>query len=231
MSHYRDVLEQFYIADCKTFEEVKKKFPDKSPSFLRKLVYLKGFKITEKGELEKATTKERTEKGLLKFVDVTGQERWITPQEAKEWKSVSVFPYRISTEQLGEQIADYILETSRESLLQSRQLRRLFLRFWTEKYPLVMRKAAFTDPGIRLKRREAEQKAIKRLEAERKPYLENLTNKVIQWGLERNLMRLTRADIKLFLLNNNIKLDIPSEMMLYREVKLRYRYLPPWMRQ
>jgi len=58
MSYYTYILAKYDISDCKTFEDVKSKFPDARPAFLRKVVYLKGLRITEEGRLTKGTLKE-----------------------------------------------------------------------------------------------------------------------------------------------------------------------------
>jgi len=52
MSYYTYVLEKYDISDCETFEDVKNKFPDTSPTFLRKVIWLKDLKVGEKGRLE-----------------------------------------------------------------------------------------------------------------------------------------------------------------------------------
>ena len=51
MSYYTYILAKYDFSDCKTFEDVKSKFPDSSPAFLRKVIYLKGLKTTEEGKL------------------------------------------------------------------------------------------------------------------------------------------------------------------------------------
>jgi len=173
--------------------------------------------------------KESREK-RVRFVDVQGHERWATLEEMKEQRSMNVIPYGITTIQLGNQIVDYARNKPAESLLSKRNLRRVFLRFWIEKYPTVVRKSV-TDPAVRLKRREAEEMALDKLEMDKKSYLESLTEKMSQWAFERNFMRLTRAHVRLFLMDIRVKLDNPTEQMLYQQVKLKYRYLPAWMRK
>jgi len=49
LPYYWDLLNKFDLSNCQTFEEIKRKFPTMSPAFLRKLIYLKGFKITQNG--------------------------------------------------------------------------------------------------------------------------------------------------------------------------------------
>lgn len=51
MSYYTYILAKYDISDCKTFEDVKNKFPDTSPAFLRKVIYLKGLRIIKEGKL------------------------------------------------------------------------------------------------------------------------------------------------------------------------------------
>jgi DNA-directed RNA polymerase subunit RPC12/RpoP len=58
MSHYTYVLAKYDISDCKTFEDVKSKFPDTGPAYLRKIIHLKGLRITEEGKLM-GTSKEK----------------------------------------------------------------------------------------------------------------------------------------------------------------------------
>ena len=57
MSYYTHILAKYDVSDCKTFEDVKSKFPDTRPAFLRKVIYLKGLIITKEGKLE-GTSKE-----------------------------------------------------------------------------------------------------------------------------------------------------------------------------
>ena len=57
LTYYMNLLTKFDVSDCLTFEEVKKKFPDRDPAFLRKLIHLKGLKISGNGMLEGGTEK------------------------------------------------------------------------------------------------------------------------------------------------------------------------------
>jgi endogenous inhibitor of DNA gyrase (YacG/DUF329 family) len=59
MSYYTRILEKYKIHDCNTFEDVKNKFPDPSSAYLRKIVYLKGFKISKDGKL-RCTSEDET---------------------------------------------------------------------------------------------------------------------------------------------------------------------------
>ena len=56
MSYYTHILAKYDISNCKTFEDVKSKFSDTNPAFLRKVIYLKGLRITEEGKLRGAST-------------------------------------------------------------------------------------------------------------------------------------------------------------------------------
>jgi hypothetical protein len=69
-----------------------------------------------------------------------------------------------------------------------------------------------------------------RLNIDDKQDLKALSEKLISWAQEKNLRAITRSDVKLFLLNSNIRLSGSLEQMLYRDVKLKYRWLPPWMK-
>jgi hypothetical protein len=174
-------------------------------------------------------TKESKDK-RIKLVDVQGRERWVTTEEMKEQKSVNIIPYGLTTVQLGNQIADYVRNEPVESLFASRGLRRLFLRFWIEKHPTVVRKS-ISNPSVRLKRREAEEIAANALERDKKAFLESVSEKLTRWATDRNMMRVTRAHVRLFLMDNQINLDHSTERLLYQQVKLKYRYLPPWKRE
>ena len=57
MSYYTHILAKYDISNCKTFKDVKSKFSDTSPAFLRKVIYLKGFRITKEGRLRKQKRK------------------------------------------------------------------------------------------------------------------------------------------------------------------------------
>jgi len=51
MSYYTYILEKYDVSNCKTFEDVKNKFPDRSPAYLRKIIHLKGLMLTKDGRL------------------------------------------------------------------------------------------------------------------------------------------------------------------------------------
>ena len=192
---------------------------------------------------------EQRRKGLVKFTDRFGQEHWGSPQEIEilrkkdfeeQQKAKGLVKYRgewITPDQaellkfknektpkaLTEEIASYIRESSVGTSLNSRTLNKLTLRFWLQKYRSVLSKRSW-DPTIASKMREAEGATLGR-------YLESLTEELTQWAQDRNLMRLTKADVKLFLISNSIRLSTSLEQMLYRQAKLKYRYLPPWKRK
>ena len=64
MSYYTYVLRKYEISDCKTFEDVKQKFPDTNPAYLRKILYLQGFGISDDGQLT-ITSKEKNASEIL----------------------------------------------------------------------------------------------------------------------------------------------------------------------
>jgi hypothetical protein len=123
---------------------------------------------------------------------------------------------------LAEEIANYMKEKSVGVLLDARKFNELITKFWAEKYRLVL-SSGLWDKEVNSKMRKAEGLALIK-------YLELLTKDLTEWALNRNLMRLTRTDIRLFLASKNLKLSTSFEQMFYREAKLKYRYLPPWMR-
>jgi hypothetical protein len=123
---------------------------------------------------------------------------------------------------LAEEIANYMKEKSVGVLLDARKFNELLTKFWAEKYRLVL-SSGLWDKEVNSKMRKAEGLALIK-------YLELLTKDLTEWALNRNLMRLTRTDIRLFLASKNLKLSTSFEQMFYREAKLKYRYLPPWMR-
>lgn len=69
-----------------------------------------------------------------------------------------------------------------------------------------------------------------RLNVDDKQDLAALSEKLISWAQEKNLKAITRSDVKLFLLDNNIRLGVSTQQVLYRDVKLKYRWVPPWMK-
>jgi len=158
-------------------------------------------------------------KGLVKY-----QDKWMTPKEAEFLR----FKNEKSAEKLAEEIAVYIKEKAIGPLLGTRRFRKILQNFWGEKYSNVIRRAQIGwrewDSTVSSKVEEAQRIAPKK-------FFALLTEELIQWAQEKNLRRLTRADVKLFLMDNNINLSTSFEQMLYREAKLKYRYLPTWMRK
>jgi hypothetical protein len=126
-------------------------------------------------------------------------------------------------EALAEEIATYIREKSRGTLLNTRTFNELITKFWIAKYNTVL-SVRFWDREIASKMKEAEGMALIK-------YLDLLAGELTDWAQKRNLMRLTRADVRLFLASENISLATSFEQMFYRESKLKYRWLPSWMRE
>jgi hypothetical protein len=124
---------------------------------------------------------------------------------------------------LAEEIANYIREKSVGMLLDARKFNELITRFWAEKYRPVL-SSGLWDRDVASKMRHAEGLALIK-------YIDLLTRDLTEWALNRNLMRLTKADVRLFMVSKNLKLSTTFEQMFYREAKLKYRYLPPWMRE
>lgn len=198
---------------------------------------------------EERFEKEQLAKGLTKYIDRSGRKKWGTPKEVKKWQQEDFeeeqrakglvkymgrwiskdqaellkFQKEKTPETLAVEIAKYIRESSIGISLNLRTINKLTLRFWLQRYRSVFSKR-YWETSIASKMREAEGMALSK-------YLESLTEELMQWAQNRNLMRLTKADVKLFLLSSNIRLSTSLEQMLYREAKLKYRYLPPWMRK
>jgi hypothetical protein len=61
--------------------------------------------------------------------------------------------------------------------------------------------------------------------------LEELTGRLMLWAQERNLRTISHADIKMFILHNDMAISQALEQMIYREAKFKYRWLPPWKRE
>jgi len=68
MPYYTSILEKYNISDCKTFENVKNKFPNTRSTYLRKIIYLKGFKISKDGKLSSSAREKPVHK---KFFQTT----------------------------------------------------------------------------------------------------------------------------------------------------------------
>lgn len=126
-------------------------------------------------------------------------------------------------EALAEEIATYVKEKSEGILLNARTFNELITKFWIRKYDMIL-SARFGDREITSKMKEAEAMAFIK-------YLDLLTKDLTEWAQNRNLRRLTRADVRLFLASKNMSLSTSFEQMFYRESKLKYRWLPSWMRE
>ena len=61
MSYHAYIMAKYDISDCKTLEDVKGKFPNTRPAFLRKVIYLKGLRITKEGKLSGTPKESRRE--------------------------------------------------------------------------------------------------------------------------------------------------------------------------
>ncbi|MBE0461587.1 MAG: hypothetical protein IBX60_08140, partial [Candidatus Aminicenantes bacterium] len=156
---------------------------------------------------------EQRARGLVKY-----KGKWISKEEMELLKFKTETP-----EALAKEIATYIRENSMGILLNKRVFNDLITRFWMDKYRSVL-SSRFWDRAIASKMREAEGAALSE-------YIGLLTEELIEWAQNRNLTRLTSADTKLFLANNKMRLSTSLEQMLYREAKLKYRWLPSWMRE
>jgi flagellar biosynthesis GTPase FlhF len=191
---------------------------------------------------------DQEKRGLAKFVDRFGQEHWDTPERIEivrqkdfegrqrerglvkyegEWilrddMQTRMFKARTS-DSLSSEIATYVRKHSSGNLLSAKMLNELITRFWLEEYRPVFNLKLW-DRAVASKIRETEGAVVAK-------YLGLLTNEVNEWAQNRNLTRLTRSDVKLFLASNNMRLSTSFEQMLYREAKLKYRWLPPWKRE
>jgi len=128
-----------------------------------------------------------------------------------------------TAEVLAEEIARYIKEKAKGILLNTRTFNEFITKFWMEKYGSAL-SARLWDRVIISKMREAEAIALIK-------YLDLLVKDLIEWAQNRNLRRLTKADVRLFLASKNMSLSTSFEQMFYRESKLKYRWLPSWMRE
>lgn len=231
-----DTSERIEILRQKDFEERQK---------AKGLILYQGKWITPTKKFEK----EQLAKGLRKYVNRSGHVTWGTPQQVEKWhqkdfeeeqrakglvkyegKWISKdemellkFKNEKTPEELATEIASYIRRNSIGTSINTRAFNELITRFWREKYRSVLF-SRFWDRTIISKMKEAEAATFNK-------YLSLLTEELIGWAQGRNLMRLTRADVKLFLTSNNLKLSTSLEQMLYREAKLKYRWLPSWMRE
>jgi len=230
-----DTPERIEILRQKDFEEQQK---------AKGLVKYHGEWVTPEEKFEK----EQLAKGLCKYVDRHRRTRWGTPEQVEKWRqrdfeeeqrAKGLVKYKgkwvskdemerlqfesKAAEALAKEIAIYVRENSMGILLNTRVFNELITRFWMEKYRSAL-SSRFWDRVIASKMREAEGAALSE-------YIDLLTEELTEWAQNRNLTRLTRADTKLFLANNKIRLSTSLEQMLYREAKLKYRWLPPWMRE
>ena len=62
MSYYTSVLETFEISNFNTFEDLKKRYPNKSSTYLKKIIYLRGFKICKNGKIKNILKEKVTQK-------------------------------------------------------------------------------------------------------------------------------------------------------------------------
>jgi len=306
MSYYTYILAKYDVSDCKTFEDVKSKFPDRSPAFLRKVMYIKGLSITREGRLEgvseegiavqqdpskrrksvrpirgssskkqkrkrypkvncpqcgkeiflvypndpfcSAKCRREYKKTRAEELEEPGSEHvkevkaWgkLRPELAKRENILTTSQKRLRfletpDQKLSEEIVAYVREASSGYPFYDKRLRGTINKFWINKHPYVFDYWTGLLPSrlrseINSKKDEAASLAHQIIFNDRKQYLDSLTQKLIQWALEREIRRLTRTDVKVFLMKQGIKLPISAENMLYREAKLKYRYLPPWKR-
>jgi len=157
-------------------------------------------------------------------------------KEAKtQYKKLQSQKQRLFTEIpsdiLCEQLIKYIRRAIRQYVaFDDKRLHRSFQKFWTDTYPTVTSYPNSMDPNIKFKRYEVESQAMQILQKDRLNYIRGLSQQFVQWAGKRNLKKLSKADTKLFLAELKIKLPVSMEDMLYREGKLKYRYLPPWLK-
>jgi predicted house-cleaning noncanonical NTP pyrophosphatase (MazG superfamily) len=186
--------------------------------------------------------------GLLKYVDKQRNVRWGTRDQIMKWREqdfeqeqtakglvkqdgkwVSKSELESSefrnktTDALADEIADFARGQSVGILINESVLNRLITRFWLEKCRTAINLKLW-DRTVASKVRETEGAVVSK-------YPNLLSKELSEWAQDRNLMRLTRADVKLYLASKNMKLSTSSEQMLYREAKLKYRWLPSWKRE
>ena len=145
------------------------------------------------------------------------------------WSQKQLRFLEISDQKLSDEIVAYAREVSSGYPFYDKRLQATIKNFWIKRHPYVL--GSWVGSDVRSKKDEAESLAYQMILNDRKQYLDSLTEKLVQWALDKTIRRLTRADIKLFLVNQRITLPISAEDMLYREGKLKYRYLPPWKRK
>jgi hypothetical protein len=178
--------------------------------------------------------------GRLVFKDVKGWGK-LRPELAKKGQSstsqeLMLFLER-PTQELSKEIVEYLREESFGYPFHDRRLHATINKFWTKMYPnmsshrrLIDRLPSRLRPEIDSKKQEAESLAFQKILNDRKQYIDSLAQKLIKWAWERAIKRLTRTDVKMFLMDQRMKIPISAERILHREVKLKYRYLPPWKR-
>lgn len=199
----------------------------------------------EERKLKELFEAEQKQKGLVKYIDSEGREHWGSSEEIQklrqkdfdeeqkakglvkyrgEWVSAEeAFLKRINakkSEKIATEIAIYIKEKSKGTLLDKRTFDYFVSHFWYEKYHCPFTFWVGSNPKVR----EVESMVPGR-------FIDVIVKDLTEWALNRNLARLTKADVKLFLANRNMKLSTSFEQMVHREAKLKYRYLPPWMRK
>jgi hypothetical protein len=212
MSYYTEILAKYEISDCKTFEDVKRKIPDASPAFLRKVLYLKGLTVSKDGKLRSTSRVQKIRKrgsiinrGITEDVSkIVAKFGALTEEERKLLYSLILKLVKRTREQKTLKITRTEIELflSREKVILPPHLKTRFVNFLIT----AARSLLF---GIKAE----------------------LVQKLIKWALEKEIKKLRVSDVKMFLSENNIQFDNKSVQRLYQEAKLKYRYLPPWMRK
>jgi len=233
--------EEIEVLRKKELEERQKEFEERQKA--NGLVKYHGEWVTPERKFEK----EQLAKGLHKYIDRKRNSRWGTPEQIEKWREkdfeeeqrakgfvkhkgkwipkgeLELLNFEKKTsEVLAKEIATYIRKNSKGLSLGKRTFNELITRFWMEKYRAVLLER--WNRTVASKMREAEGATLN-------VYLSFLTEELIEWAQNKNLMRLTKADVNLFLASNNLKLSTSLEQMLYRESKLKYRWLPTWKRK
>ena len=225
--------EEVEILRQKDFEEQQK---------AKGLVKYHGEWVTSEQKFEE----EQLVKGLHKYVDRKRNTRWGTSEQVKKWREkdfeeeqrakglvkhkgkwitkdkMELLTFKKKTsDALAKEIAKYIRKNAIGASLNRRMFNYLITDFWRKKHASVLR---VWEKAITSKRRKAEGAALSK-------YIALLTEELIEWAQNKNLTRLTKADVNLFLASNSMKLSTSLEQMLYREAKLKYRWLPSWKRK
>ena len=230
-----DTPERIEILRQKDFEEQQK---------AKGLVQYQGEWMTKQQKIER----EQLTKGLIKYTDRHKNIQWGTKEQIEKWSQMDfeeeqrakglvkyegkwipksemeLLKFKSKTpETLATEMAAYIRRNVSGILLNTRTFNELITRFLTQEYGAALYRRLW-DRAIASKVREAEGATLGK-------YLSLLTEELVQWAQSKNLMKLTKADAKLFLASNNMRLSTALEQMLYREAKLKYRWLPSWMRE